>query len=163
MVFGETRKGTRMSTWIGIFSMDLQKWNLGAGSKQRGDKQTIKGPGPFLRGARAANHVVSLFQGTIGIGVEGISRADAHDPILGTAVRLQEAADADWRLSVAELRVVDTDVAVEPVGESVIDARTGLPNVRPAEVEGLIWDGKSAILADLQSGVDRATDQSVRR
>jgi hypothetical protein len=52
---------------------------------------------------------------------------------------------------------------VDPIAEGVVDARTGLPNVRPAEVEGLIWNGKSAILGGLQSGVDRATDQSVRR
>lgn len=36
-----------MSTWIGIFRMDLQKWNLGAGSKPMGDKQMMKGPGLF--------------------------------------------------------------------------------------------------------------------
>ena len=27
--------------------MDLPKWNLGAGSKPRGDKQMMKGPGLF--------------------------------------------------------------------------------------------------------------------
>jgi hypothetical protein len=47
-----------------------------------------------------------LFQ----IGVEGISRADPCDPIFGTAVRLEEAADPDWRLPISECRVVDTEV-----------------------------------------------------
>jgi hypothetical protein len=45
-----------MSTWIGIFGMDLQKWNLGAGSKPSGDKQTIKGPGRLGPGSIITLH-----------------------------------------------------------------------------------------------------------